>query len=339
MSIKIPKAARAHELTQSTFDLYMSLCERGLPVKSPPQALDHRPAARALVELALQEGGLRTYGPWRLASEHVHRLEQRTSLSPPGGWAALAGVLMGCDVLHMDHEGIIALTTPEALAQRSAEQLQRQLIEALTVRLVPPTTAAGMFLIMGVHPAWGLRLAYKTHGERDAGEQPLGRDHAQRRLMVDERMFPERQVQVMHRAVFTTLACIIELLRSLPPGKRYPIDELSELVYRACELGRSIIERGVRHPCDGLVPMLVTQLIHHGPGPRRHQRATDFAVTDLIDGFLVPVGAATRHEDHTISLCPAAMDDQVRVGGDGDTLGQTRCLTKLLAEDAEALVA
>lgn len=316
--------------TINSFDLYMSFCERGQQTRTIYDAPDHRPAAKALVDLALREGALGFQGAWRLDSKHAQQLEQQTGLVPPGGWQGLAGVLAGCDVLRVVDDGFVATTTPQALGAMSAADLQRTMIEALTIRLIPPATAAGLFLLVGIHPAWGLRLAYEAQPEPDPRSATL---------MHDPVMFPPRHLPVLERAVFTTLGSILSLLQSLPHDRRYPIDALAELVGRSCELGRTIIEEGIRHPMDGRVPVMITHLLHQNPTRKRHQRAVDFTLMDLIDAFLVPCGIVRRFDDQTISVNRLAITDDVRIGHRELTLREYGALTKLLANDPEALVA
>lgn len=318
------------ESTRGAVELYMELCERGYPSQTLYDAPDHRPAAKAVADLAQRHGELKFQGAWRMEARYCQELEQSTGYVPPGGWHGLASILVGCGVLDVSAEGFIMKQSPAQLGAMSASALQRQMIEALSQRLIPPTTAAGLFLLMGLHPAWGLRLAFETQPDPDPKTALL---------MRDRHTFPPHHLPTLSEAVFTTIAAILSLLKSLHHDRRYPIDGLSSLIFSACALGQEIIYRGVRHPTEGRVPIMITHLLHVGEPRRRLQRAQDFTVMDLMDAFLVPAGVVRRFDDHTFSVNRLALTDDVRLGHGEQTLKDYGALTKLLAEDPAMMVA
>lgn len=60
----------------------------------------------------------------------------------------------------------------------SEDEVRRELLEADTCKLVPPTLAASLFIVTGIHPAWGLRAVHSFN--RDVGFGPFTRpDYAQ----------------------------------------------------------------------------------------------------------------------------------------------------------------
>ncbi|CAN0584030.1 unnamed protein product, partial [Laminaria digitata] len=177
---------------------------------------------------------------------------------------------------------------------RGEEDLQKQLVEALTVRLVPPTTAAGLFLLIGLHPAWGLRLANSVHAM--LGDMPPSD------TVYDPRVFPSKTLDLVERGVFgATLSVIFEALRTLEASSAYPIELLAALVWDACRFGHDMIARE-HTPRRGEIDLFIDHMITRASDTR--QRATDFTILDLLDHFLVPAGIARRFDDHTFCVWP-----------------------------------
>ena len=292
---------------------YVSLIERATP--RDVQRVDPRPFARALLARAHAHGPLTLGGPWHLDDADVLALE-RAHGTPPGGWAGLAGVLADGPLLEIRGDALRACAPPEALDTWTDTELSRSLLAALPERLVPPTTAAGLFLLMGLHPAWGLKLA---NAQRDESGDPA---------FSDDSLFPRATFDAVAHGVFGAVAAILEALRSLDAGVAYPVDGLSRITWSACALGRDAIAARVTHQPSDAIPVLFD-----ATGARLRsagQRALDFTAVDLLDAYLVPAGVARRFDDQTFCVFPDAIPPDAHIPYHGP-LHQTGWLQQLCA--------
>ncbi len=296
-------------------ETYVSLIERATPAPTRAERVDPRPFARALLARTAARGPLSLGGPWHLHDSDIIALE-RAHGTPPGGWAGLAGVMADGPLLEIRGDALHARATPEELDGWSDARFSRSLLSALPERLVPPTTAAGLFLLMGLHPAWGLKLANAQRGERsgDAFE--------------DATLFPASALEAVSHGVFGAIAALLEALRSLDAGAVYPVDGLSRITWSACALGRDTIRaRTTRHPEDA-IPVLFDAV-----GARLRsagQRALDFTAVDLLDAYLVPAGVARRFDDQTFCVFPDSIPPDTHIPTHGP-LHQTGWLQLMCA--------
>ncbi|MFP4599602.1 MAG: hypothetical protein ACLFVJ_15185 [Persicimonas sp.] len=313
---------------------YLELVENGRPLeKSPEQpALDE--ALLKLLMHARCQGELGVEGAWRLDSRVSRALEKEHGSSPPGGWAGLAGLACGCGVLKATREAFEPCMDIGEIADWTAESARRLLLEAFTRLLVPPSTAAGLFILLGLHPAWGLRVAHATHSRgrcEITGEAPGGIEPGWR----DQTLFPDETSQIVEEATFAAISTILATLRKLSPGCRYPVDALASVVEQACLFARQSAEQCREEEIEpGLAPFLDN---FGSPGGPRNHRALDFVTVDLLDSFLVPAGAARRFDDGTFCVFEGAFEG-VRVG-EMDAKAQEVKLTWLLAGECGCLVA
>lgn len=324
---------------------YLELVENGRPLEQKPQAPPLHEPLMKLLAVAHAEGELGVEGAWRLDSRECRKLEKRHEMSPPGGWASLAGLACGCGVLRARREGFEPELQLAELTHWDDAAARTRLLEAFTRLLVPPATAAGLFILMGLHPAWGLRVAHATHARGRSeftGETPLNSSGIEPGWR-DESLFPQATAALIEDAVFTAIAIVVAALRKLSPGERYPVDALGGLVYQASKFARQCVEEqldscangGVDGGLDGgLAPFL-------GDGTEdkstRNYRTLDFATVDLLDSLLVPAGVARRFDDGTFCLFDGALDG-VRVG-EMDADAQEVKLTWMLAGEAGCMVA
>ncbi|QDG51009.1 hypothetical protein FIV42_09750 [Persicimonas caeni] len=318
---------------------YLELVENGRPLDQEPQAPGvHEPLMKLLAH-AHAEGELGVEGAWRLDSRECRKLEQRYGMSPPGGWSGLAGLACGCGVLRARREGFAPEMQLAELTHWDDAAARRLLLEAFTRLLVPPAAAAGLFILMGLHPAWGLRVAHSTHARGRAeftGEEPdadltAGIEPGWR----DESLFPEQTAAHIEEAVFSAIAAIVAALRKLSPNERYPIDALGGLVHAASMFARQCAEENLDSGVDmGLAPFLGEA--RDDAGVQTH-RTLDFATVDLLDSLLVPAGVARRFDDGTFCVFGGALEG-VRVG-ELDADAQEVKLTWMLAGEAGCMVA
>ena len=301
---------------QTATHTYVELIERARPDASRARRTDPRGFVRALLARAHERGPLPLGGPWALDDASRRALERDGHGVPPGGWAALAGILADGALLEIRGDALHACVAPDELDAWSDERLARELVGALPERLVPPTSAAGLFLMMGLHPAWGLKLANTI------------RDEHRSKALEDEGLFPPGAIDAVAHGVFGAIAAILEAIRSLDPETAYPIDGLSRIAWDACEMGRhAIAERNQAHPVDA-IPVLFD-----ATGSRlrsMRQRALDFTALDLLDALLVPAGAARRFDDQTFCVFPDHVPGSIDIPTHG-ALGQTDWLQRLCA--------
>jgi hypothetical protein len=325
---------------------YLELVENGREMSQMPQAPQvHEPLLKLLVH-AKDRDDLPVEGAWRLDSRVSRDLEKRHHMSPAGGWAGLAGLACGCGVLRAHREGFEAEMELAELVRWDEEEARRRLIEAFTRLLVPPSTAAGLFILLGLHPAWGLRVAHTTHARGRSeltGKPPrfAGQASNPEPGWRDETLFPEQVAERIEETIFAAIATVVAALRKLSPTCCYPIDALAGLVQEACRFARHSAEEHCRAKGEsaemadsGLAPFLSK------PGESKgtsNYRTLDFATVDLLDSLLVPAGIAKRFGDGTFCVFDAALDE-VRVG-ELDAEAQEVKLTWMLAGEVGCMVA
>lgn len=313
---------------------YLELVENGRTLSEPVEAPQARRPLMLLLERAHRQDTLPVEGAWRLDSRVCRALEREHHMSPPGGWAGLAGLACGCGVLRATREAFEPDMAPTELAKWDESTARRKLAEAFCRLLVPPATAAGLFIVLGLHPAWGLRVAHATHtrGQKDlGGRPPSGIEPGWR----DQTLFPQQTADRVEEAVFSAIATVVATLRKLSPDCRYPVDALAGVVHQACRFARQTAEEGFDEAVEpGLSPFLGDT---EAPAHSRNFRTLDFVTVDLLDSLLVPACVARRFDDGTFCVFDGALDG-VRVG-EWDAEEQEVKLTWMLAGESGCMVA
>lgn len=307
-----------------TMDRYVDLIEAGTPLERPTPQTSPSGALDALRRAADERDGLPLDGAWRLDRQVARELARQEEFVPPGGWRRLAALAAGSDILDATRDEFEAgeRSTPEDPASR------RMLIEAFSRRLVPPTTAAGLFILLGLHPAWGVHLAHVVNDRSDQSD-------GQRTTSGDrDELFPDETLETVRETVFSTLGALIATLRRLQPGSSYPVDDLARFVQTICRRTRSGgVDDVVEQSSSGLAAFVGNPEERDG----ENWRVTDFAANDLLDAWLVPAGAAHRFNDGTFCVFPDAFEG-VRVGERSPT-DQAETLTRLLKAPSQDDVA
>lgn len=255
-------------------------------------------ALQALVEKAQTDRQLDAEGVWRLHRRVGIELLDAGASAPPGGWRALCALAVGTGVLRAKDDAFVA--GPLALDDwcDDGDEVRRRLVEGYTRWLIPPATAAGLFLAMDVHPLWGLRLARRLHVDAPMIDGAM-------EGWRDEELLPDGDLDELRRGVFCSLSVIFSGLRKLEPHRRYCADVLQEFVGEAIEYGRERIEPSG----EGLNVLIGTE---EESGPAR-ARSSEFAAGELFDGVLVPAGVMRRYDDETCGV-DAQVLESVRVG-------------------------
>ena len=291
---------------------FMDLLTFTQPLPHQGERAAPRAAARGLLEAAHEQAILDLHGPWHLHPACASALSRQHGITPPGGWSALAGVMAGATLLAVREQGFVPLMTLDTFDALSDTEIDRMLIESLAIRLVPPTTAAGLFLTLGLHPAWGLRLANEIH-RAVAESEHTDRDDGAPEIMqgVDTaRLFARATLGVVERGVFRTISAILEVCRALEGRQAYSTGMFAHVVLDICERARAQMteERGARR--DGELELFFDAIVGHNEFETT-RRALDIVVSDLFDRFLVPIGAVRRFDDQSFCIWPEAIPGSV----------------------------
>lgn len=287
-----------------------------------------------IVHASERELGLALQGAWRLHSAECEALEARFGWRPSGGWRALAGLLAGSPVLRPEARRFVLRREDARPGDWGDAALRCALIEALTCHLVPPTTAAGLFLVMGVHPAWGLRLATALHEALSCGSSARDASDTTHALWLRQ-TFPPVRLEAVRFAISCALALIFETLRTLDAGHRYPIDALGALIVAVASFARAQLRERIDGTVDQGSPVLLDQLMPCEA--RQLERATAFASRDLLDQVLVPAQIARRFDDDTFAVLPDALEVPYRVD-QLSRLTRARLFSAFLGGEAQAQV-
>ncbi len=252
--------------------------------------------ALAVVWAMLEEKGkLKVEGVWRLAREEARMLSEIHGGRPPGGWRALCALAVGTGLIRAA-ENRFEVGKDRQVLELEGPAVSRRLVEGMTRWLIPPGAAAGLFLTMGVHPLWGLRLARRLHTDSPMLEGPM-------EGWRDEELLPVESLEELRKGVFATLSVILSGLRRLRVDRVYEEDALSGFVMEAVEFGREQID----DPAQGLGVLIEDQR-----GARR--RSSEFATDEFLDGVLVPAGVVQRGQDGSFRCRSEALQG-VKVGG------------------------
>lgn len=313
---------------------YLELVESGRPIEDETEAPEVDGDLMILAEHARARDGLAVEGAWRLDSRVSRTLERRHETSPPGGWAGLAALACGCGVLRAGHTSFEPAMEAAELAAWSPEVARRRLLEAFTRLLVPPSTAAGLFILLGLHPAWGLRVAHATHsrGRQEIAPETTPSVEPGWR---DESLFPEPIADRVEEAIFSAIGATFAALGKLSADSRYPLDALAGFVGAACRFARCSAVEQLEERHDGTLPPFLST--GTGDEGTRNFRTLDFVTVDLLDSLLVPAGAARRFDDGTFRIYEDALDG-VRVS-EMDREAQEVKLTWLMAGEHGCMVA
>lgn len=193
----------------------------------------------AALELAEIQGSLEANDGWRLARREIKELRKRAAGTPPGGWSSLVNVMAGCGYFSAETDAYYPNIAAQDLLKLPARRLQSRAVEAFTRYLAPPQVAAGLFIAMGIHPIWGLRVA-------NAVECPYRPPSPIPEIF--ERMMPESHVEGVRQMIFGTLSIIVASLRKLPPNRAYPETAMVALIEVAVNAVRRTIDLGAPSP-------------------------------------------------------------------------------------------
>jgi hypothetical protein len=285
-------------------ETYLELTENGRPLDVEIGTPNIRQGLIRINELARDAGGLETEAAWRLRSREARRLEELAGYSPPGGWASLAELASGCGVLEATNECFESSIEPDALATWTERAARQHLVESFSKHLVPPTSAAGLFILLGIHPAWGLRLAHEVADVEVLGVEG---ESVLRPGWRDSTIFPSETAEVLEDATFGAVAALLETLARLEMDQKYPVDALVGWIGEVC---RGFRERAVAQleaaGARGVPAFLSSEGLE---AVRSNFRIRDFTVHDLLDSVLIPADVLRRFDDGTFCMLSDVVQD------------------------------
>jgi hypothetical protein len=221
------------------------------------------------------DDGLPMKGPWRLHLSTVSALKDYTDGTPPGGWDAFTGLVCGAEYLQADSSVFEPMVEPEDIKDLDESDFRKQLVEGFTRQLIPPKAAAGLFLVLDIHPVWGLRVARRVQREHRTLST------------VEPKKLDGVNTDILERVrslIFDVLDGIIGVLNTLDPDKKYCIEHIID------SLAEVIAERRQRYQLNDIetdgesMPVRIS-------GEDELNRLSDFITSDLFNGVLVPAGA------------------------------------------------
>ena len=317
----------------TALNAYTSLLSETQPIAFPPAPPTVLPFAQALFRLAHDRGTLPTQGAWQLHSSTCQKLSSMTqNQTPPGGWSNLAAILAGTTLFEASSEGFKPLQPIDTLDLWTENELKQALVESLSMFLIPPTSAAGLFLMLGVHPAWGLRVAHETHKLLKTRANTMHQKDVN--IFDNEQLFPEQHHHVISHSIFAFVSIILEILRSLDTSQSYHLTHFAQLILEALRFTKTQIQRhNMRTPGRHLDPF-IDKKTGHLDQPLR--RALDFTALDLMDSYLVPAGIVHRFNNQTFCVWPEHIPETTTIFGLGE-LRQNHWLTDMIAESSSRL--
>lgn len=300
---------------------FIELLESGRRANNEFDAPTVSAALRDLEARCDREGKLAVEGVWRLHRSEAQHLAQDGQHHPPGGWRALCSLCVGAGLLRATDEAFVR--GPHCTERfKDDDDCRRRLVESFTRWLIPPATAAGFFLAMGVHPLWGLRLARRLHLDAPMMETPL-------EGWRDEELLPDADLAQLRKGIFATVSVVLSGMRKLRKDERYAQPAMIGFFSEAIAYGRAQIESSGQ----GL-DVLIDEL---GEPEKAISRSREFAAREFFDGVLVPAGVMRRFDDDTFAVDPEPLQG-VQVGHLGSDAQQTwfQCF---LADAPDELVA
>jgi hypothetical protein len=266
-------------------------------------SLDTKPKATlkgalaALLRFALSYGELATDSAWKLSAETSRKLQNHTHFRPAGGWSNLCGLAAG-PFLKATNDAFVPTCTPEKIESLDESELRSRLLEAFTKDLIPPSTAAGVFILLGLHPAWGLRVAHAANEQAMDKDAPNG--------WPDSNIFPPEVLDFALDNVGEALSDIVHHFAGLERDVCHTIEstvhELGETLAARCTEIRATYENDA---FTG-VPLLLSE--RGSSAVRNNFRVRDFLLNDLFRCVLIPAHCVRTFDDETFAVLDGAFE-------------------------------
>jgi hypothetical protein len=255
-------------------------------------------ALLALLHFALSRGPLSTHSAWRLSPDAARQLEHQTHIRPAGGWASLCGLAAG-SFLKATNDAFVPACSPETIESLDESEIRCRLLEAFTKKLIPPSAASGLFILLGIHPAWGLRVAHAVNDQATPEDASSGRN--------DSVVFPPEVLEFVLGNVGEALTDILDSFAGLQCDVCHPLDTIVN------ELGEMLGHRGdqMRATYSDVdtftgVPLQLSERSYSAA--RNNFRLRDFVLNDLFRSVLIPAHCIRTFDDQTITVLDGAFE-------------------------------
>ena len=223
---------------------------------------------------------------WRLATDEARGLERRFTMAPPGGWKALTALTVGTGLLKAEDDGFVLGKVQLMDMPKDETDMCVKLLESFTKWLIPPSTAASLFLALDIHPLGGLRLARRRY---------VDCDHIDANIegWKDEDLLPDENLKKLDNMTFSLIGNIMEVFSSLNSDRAYSLDAFEEVV---TDFINNSIDNFEAED-DGL-----DVLIEDARSKKLRQRSVSFMVQELFDSVLLPAGVCNKFGDYTFAV-------------------------------------
>jgi hypothetical protein len=275
---------------------FIDLLESGQPGAPSEDERGAVEATRVVIRRVQEEGLLKTEDAWRLHRAEARSLLEDAGHTPPGGWRAHCALLGGTGILRVKEDRYLAGPYIDDDWVGDEVALRARMVEAFTRYLIPPAAAAGLFLAMGVHPLWGLRLARRLHIDGAFLDVMEG--------FRDDDLLPEENLSELRKGVFAALSVVVSALRRLDSEARYSTEALTGLIGEALTYGAGQIEdaeEGLPVIIGGVCDEVVSD------------RTRELAAREILEALLVPSRLIRRFDDGTFSVAGSVLH-RLRVG-------------------------
>jgi len=194
---------------------------------------------------------------YHLSQECVDEICQYCGFEPEGGWRNVVSLAAGTKLFRATKDGFVLESelTPE-------DNPKEMLVDSFRNKLILPTAAADLLVIIGVHPTWGVQLIHSVNGGR-----------------LDSAL-PESTLKVVREATYNVIDSI-----PLEPG-HFKITEMAKPIRKSID--------AIDHDTSadgGPRPFL-----------KPKKGVEEFVKRSVLDRWLVPAGVATRYHDGTFTL-------------------------------------
>lgn len=302
---------------------YLSLVDHSYNIDEQIPPTDPQLALIHLLAYASAKQKLPCEIPWRLDQIVSRSIERHSGMRPTGGWRELCSLAAGARYFRATGDAFHPITTLEDVIYDTTETIRTKLLESFTVHLAPPSAAANLFLLMGIHPIWGLRLAYVSNQfDKDPSQTIRFGEH--------DSVFPEETLNVLQSCVYGIIACVVASLRNLDPQQSYCINALADLFNAAGQFGRRQAEAVLKQDILGLPVFLTDEIWTEEVKTQAHHRSVEIATLSYLEQIFVPACAIRRFEDGTFTVFEGAFDD-IQVGNLDDN-AQNKVLSQFLSD-------
>lgn len=148
-------------------------------------------------------------GAWRPDSDI---LDEMVEQSGPFPYRSLTGILAGTEMFDPTEESFELRERSWVEQFETNAEITDELLNTWDHLLVPPSTAAGLFITLGIHPAWGVHVA---HDRRDLSES-------------DSAFFPSNVASIANSVVSNATSVLHRVLSEFQENVGVDLDTIRE---------------------------------------------------------------------------------------------------------------